>query len=57
MRTSGTGSDLTMMIVPLGVIVLFALVATGGPIELLKLAEHFLETGASAALEFIARLL
>jgi hypothetical protein len=57
MRTSGTGSDLTMMIVPLGVIVLFAVVAAGGPTELLKLAEHYLEAGASAATEFIAGLL
>jgi hypothetical protein len=57
MRTSGTGSDLTMMIVPLGVIVVFAMAATGGPMELLKLAEHFLQAGVSAASDFITRLL
>jgi hypothetical protein len=57
MRTSGTGSDIMMMAVPLGVIVLFALVAAGGPTEFLKLAEHFLEAGASAATDFIASLL
>jgi hypothetical protein len=57
MRTSGTGSDIMMMAVPLGVIVLFALVAAGGPTEFLKLAEHFLEAGASAASDFIASLL
>jgi hypothetical protein len=36
---------------------LCAVVAAGGPTELLKLAEHYLEAGASASLEFIARLL
>jgi hypothetical protein len=57
MRTSGTGSDMTMMIVPLGVIAVFAMVAAGGPMEFLKLAEHFLQAGASAASDFIASLL
>jgi hypothetical protein len=57
MRTSGTGSDLTMMIVPFGVIVVFAVAASGGPTEFLKLAEHFLQAGASAASQFIAGLL
>jgi hypothetical protein len=57
MRTSGTGSDLTMMIVPFGVIVLFAVVAAGGPTEFLKLAEHYLQAGATAASDIIARLL
>ena len=57
MRTSGTGSDLTMMIVPVGILVVFGVAAAGGPIEFLKLAEHFLQAGASAASNFIASLL
>jgi hypothetical protein len=43
MRTSGTGRDGWMTIVPVAILIVFITVMNGGPRETLVLAERYLE--------------
>ena len=46
MRTSGSGRDGWMTIVPVGILVFFLVLIAGGPREALVLVEHYLEAFA-----------
>jgi hypothetical protein len=43
MRTSGTGRDGWMTIIPLAILVFFGIVIAGGPREAMVWIEHYLE--------------
>ena len=46
MRTSGTGRDGLMTIIPFAILLFFGVVIAGGPREALVLIEHYLEAFA-----------